>query len=163
MDTAFHSLMENLETLNLNEGEYLQMTNLLKKAYDDSKSKTGLPKKEPFLGKFVLHGEKTIVVETIDTYTNRDDGEHGTLWMTYKVDGVSYTKRKCELRYLIAFLYRINLTETITMERYGVSFTRTLKELSDAAKKERADTETIDEDDDPDYCIEHLLVDRFFL
>jgi hypothetical protein len=37
MDSAFQSLIENVSGMGLNDGDYLQLNNLLKRAYDDSK------------------------------------------------------------------------------------------------------------------------------
>jgi hypothetical protein len=37
LDTAFHTLLEKTEELGMCEGDYLKMTNLLKKTYEESK------------------------------------------------------------------------------------------------------------------------------
>jgi hypothetical protein len=159
--SALNQVLEKVEELNLNEGNYLKMTNLLKKCYEEEKKTTAnTPRREvkPMNLKIVFCGKKEFTFNFTE-YTRI----FGPFPDEYKYDlnGVQRQEKQFEISQRMQRIYRMNLTKTIKVIEDDIEFQTTLKEFKRQVAEMNEDDD--DDNDEIDYNLTYIfgmLIDR---
>ena len=119
MESAFQSLLEKVGELNLNEGDFLTMNNLLKESFNSQKSPKNDYKSIPVDLKLTFTGKKTLLIHICEKL----DYHHDSAKFRYTINGTTKTPANLfNLSVIFGTIYNINTSTRLEVEYDGESY-----------------------------------------
>ena len=149
---TLQDVLAKIETLDLNEGVYLQLANLLKKEFEKT---SNIIRTQTYDIMLTFSGETEIKIAIKEKRII-----HGPVSDTilYEINGIAFQSCNAEMIDRLSRLYRSNLTASIAMTTAGITYEHDLETwVTQIAQTNRALRNIDDDDDEYDYRLQYVL------